>query len=92
MGLPSKGSSDRGDLMSRGLEERGWAKPVAGGGEKLERSLGPDHKGHWLIYLNLRARSVRGVTGVCDLPNCMEVSECACIFSSGDYIFHPESQ
>lgn len=69
MGLLSKGSSDRGDLRSRGLEEGVWAKPVAGGGEKPERSLGPDYKGQWLIYLNLRVRSVRGITGVCDLPN-----------------------
>lgn len=23
-------------------------EPVAGGREKLERELGPDHKGHWL--------------------------------------------
>lgn len=38
MGLLRKGSSShREDLTRRGLEERVWAKPVAGGGEKLER-------------------------------------------------------
>ena len=36
-----------GDLRSRGLEERVWAKPGAGGGEKLERQLGPSWRGSW---------------------------------------------